>query len=85
MILNKFTKWKTWPDLESIEKKDQTINASRTKPVNEIYSYNANADRTEILWKCLVCGELKPRNQWILGNCPACGAEKSQFVLVDED
>jgi hypothetical protein len=49
------------------------------------YGYDANLERTEILWKCLRCGELKPRNHWVLGDCPARGAPKSQFVLVDED
>jgi hypothetical protein len=49
------------------------------------YSYDANFERTELLWKCLACGELKPRNRWVLGDCLACGAPKSQFVLVDED
>jgi rubrerythrin len=49
------------------------------------YTYDAPNDATEILWKCLVCGELKPRNRWVLSTCPACGALKSQFVLVNED
>ncbi len=49
------------------------------------YRYDATTDRTEILWKCLKCGELKPRIKWVLGPCPSCGAPKSQFVLVDED
>ncbi len=49
------------------------------------YSYDALRDKTELLWKCLVCGELKPRNRWTLDVCPACGALKSQFVLVAED
>jgi len=53
--------------------------------VKDNYSYNANIDQTEILWKCLVCGQLEPRNEWVLGQCPSCGAPKSQFVLVDED
>lgn len=52
---------------------------------DENYRYDANATRTEILWKCLKCGELKPRNKWVLAACPFCGATKSQFVLVDED
>ncbi len=52
---------------------------------NQNYIYDAPADKTEILWKCLICGELKPRNKWVLSACPACGALKSQFVLVDED
>jgi rubrerythrin len=52
---------------------------------NENYRYDANMCRTEILWKCLKCGELKPRNKWVLAACPDCGAKKSQFVLVDED
>jgi rubrerythrin len=49
------------------------------------YRYDAPSDQTEILWKCLGCGELKPRNSWIPGPCPSCGAPISQFVLVDED
>jgi rubrerythrin len=49
------------------------------------YLYNAPADQREILWKCLVCGELKQRNGWGLGPCPSCSAPQSQFVLVDED
>jgi hypothetical protein len=49
------------------------------------YTYDAQLDLTEILWKCLICGELKPRNSWVLDVCPACGASKLQFVLVDED
>lgn len=52
---------------------------------NQNYTYDAREDQTEILWKCLNCGELKPRNKWMLSTCPACGALKSQFVLVDED
>ncbi len=54
-------------------------------PAEANYGYDAPADRTEILWKCLECGELKPRTKWVLGPCPSCGAPKSQFVLVDED
>ena len=54
-------------------------------PVEGVYRYDADAKRTEILWKCLRCGELKPRNKWALSACPSCGAPKSQFVLVDED
>ena len=49
------------------------------------YRYDAPADQTEILWKCLECGELKSRIRWVLGPCPSCGAPKSQFVPVDED
>jgi rubrerythrin len=49
------------------------------------YFYNAPGDQTEIMWKCLKCGELKPRNRWGLSPCPSCGAAVSQFVLVDED
>ena len=49
------------------------------------YIYDAIAEKTEILWKCLKCGELKQRNKWTPGNCPSCGAPKSQLVLVDED
>jgi rubrerythrin len=49
------------------------------------YFYNAPADQTEILWKCLGCGLLKPRSSWGLSPCPSCGAPVSQFVLVDED
>ncbi len=52
---------------------------------NGSYVYDAQKDETELLWKCLVCGELKPRNGWVLNICPACGALKSQFVLVAED
>ncbi len=54
-------------------------------PVDGRYAYDAPADQTELLWKCLRCGELKPRNKWVLGPCPSCGAPKSEFVLVDED
>jgi hypothetical protein len=54
-------------------------------PVDGNYKYDAPADQTEILWKCLKCGELKQRNKWSLGPCPACGAPRSEFVLVDED
>ena len=49
------------------------------------YRYDASDDLTEILWKCLGCGELKQRDRWALGPCPSCGAPKFQFVLVDED
>ncbi len=54
-------------------------------PLAGDYRYDAPADRTEILWKCLKCGELRGRNEWVLGPCSSCGAPKSQFVLVDED
>jgi rubrerythrin len=53
--------------------------------LDQNYRYDATTDETEILWKCLRCGELKQRNKWVLSSCPACGAPKSQFVLVDED
>jgi rubrerythrin len=58
---------------------------SDDRPAKGDYFYDATADRTEILWKCLTCGELKQRNHWTPGVCPSCGAPKSQFVLVDED
>jgi rubrerythrin len=54
-------------------------------PTGADYLYDAPAERTEILWKCLQCGELRDRNKWALGPCPSCGSPPSQFVLVDED
>ena len=69
-----------WP---SVEEGQGTGSAFGT--VEAKYKYDAPADQTELLWKCLRCGELKPRNKWVLGPCPSCGAPKSQFVLVDED
>ena len=70
------------PQLEN--KEGRTLIPSPLSAVGG-YFYDARADNTEILWKCLVCGELKARNKWVLSPCPACGAPKSQFVLVDED
>jgi rubrerythrin len=85
MILNKFPIEKTRSELLSDGKKDEEKKAVANKPVKENYRYDATTDKTEILWKCLVCGELKQRNEWVLDKCPACSAPKSQFVLVDED
>jgi rubrerythrin len=74
-----------WSPLRLVEKKAEKKKAPEADRVKENYHYDAAADKTEILWKCLDCGELKPRNDWVLGQCPACGASKLQFVLVDED
>ena len=49
------------------------------------YRYDANQDQTEILWKCLRCGELMPRGSQPPDFCPSCGAPKTEFVLLDED
>jgi hypothetical protein len=49
------------------------------------YIYDANFNRTELLCRCLECGELKARNRWVLRDCPSCGSPKSRFVPVDED
>ena len=62
----------------------------RTKPsvksgLSPGYRYDANQDQTEILWKCLRCGELMPRGSNPPETCPSCGAPKTEFVLVDED
>jgi rubrerythrin len=69
--------------LEPEKKADEMVVLLKSVAVQ--YTYDAPADETEILWKCLNCGELKPRNEWVLSSCPACGASKSEFVLVDED
>jgi rubrerythrin len=58
------------------------------KPASSLssdYSYDANKDQVEILWKCLRCGELIPRGPQPPAVCPACGAPKTEFVLLDED
>jgi hypothetical protein len=49
------------------------------------YSYDANKDQVEILWKCLRCGQLMPRGSQPPEVCPSCGAPKTEFVLLDED
>ena len=49
------------------------------------YHYDANLDQTELLWKCLRCGELIPRSFKLPDFCPSCGARKTEFVLNDED
>jgi len=71
--------------IKSVQKIEDFPTLSSNRLTEGTYLYDAPNDRTEILWKCLVCGELKPRYQWIPGDCPSCGAPKSQFVLVDED
>ena len=77
---------KTSPSgLGPVAKMNGGMERSSNKSPKDSYGYDAITDKTEILWKCLNCGELKPRNKWVLGDCPACGAKKSQFVLVDED
>jgi rubrerythrin len=84
MILKRSLKEQFQPGLRLITKESGGMNNPSKEPLDS-YRYDANADRTEILWKCLKCGELKPRNKWVLRDCPACGARKSQFVLVNED
>jgi len=49
------------------------------------YRYDATSGNTELLWKCLRCGELMPRKGKVLEFCPACLAPMTEFVLVDED
>ncbi len=49
------------------------------------YRYDANNGQTEILWKCLRCGELMPRGLVVPDICPSCGAPKTEFVLLGED
>jgi rubrerythrin len=51
----------------------------------EAYRYDATLGHTELLWKCLRCGELMPRKGKVLDSCPSCLAPKTEFVLVDED
>ena len=71
--------------LGPMKKRSGGMKLSSNNSPHDNYRYDATTDRTEILWKCLVCGELKPRNKWVLRDCPACGAKKLEFVLVDED
>jgi hypothetical protein len=73
------------PGLGPMKKRSGEMKLSSNDSPRDNYSYDAMTDKTEILWKCLKCGELKPRNKWVLGDCPACGAKKLQFVLVNED
>jgi hypothetical protein len=73
------------PGLRPMRKRSGGMKRSPNDPPKDHYGYDAITDKTEILWKCLKCGELKPRNRWVLGDCPACLAPKSEFVLVDED
>lgn len=49
------------------------------------FHYDAVNGETEILWKCLRCGELRPRGPAVPDFCPSCGAPKTEFVLVGED
>jgi rubrerythrin len=49
------------------------------------YRYDAINGETEILWKCLRCGELMPRGLVVPDFCPSCGAPKTEFVLLGED
>jgi len=49
------------------------------------YRYDAINNQTEILWKCLRCGELMPRDLAVPDVCPSCGAPKTEFVLLGED
>lgn len=40
----------------------------------------------EIMWRCLVCGEMWPDlGQPLPDQCPNCGAPKTEFALVAED
>jgi rubredoxin len=78
-------KYSSQPGLGPMKPRSDAMKLSPNDPPKDNYGYDAMADKTEILWKCLVCGELKPRNKWVLGDCPACGAKKLQFVLVNED
>jgi hypothetical protein len=71
--------------LGPMRKRSGGMERASNDPPKDYYGYDAVTDQTEILWKCLICGELKPRNRWILRDCPACLAPKSEFVLVDED
>jgi hypothetical protein len=73
------------PGLGPMKQRSGLMELSPNDPPKDNYGYDATTDKTEILWKCLVCGELKPRNKWVLRDCPACGAKKLEFVLVDED
>jgi len=68
--------------------------ASRKRPVGSPftelgsfdgdYGHGGIADRAELQWKCLGCGELRTRNHWVLGPCPSCGAPKNKMELVFE-
>jgi rubrerythrin len=85
MTFNAFSKRVSRGEISSRETENKKMPEPLPVIVKPNYTYDAPMDETEILWKCLNCGELKPRNKWVLGDCPACGAKKSQFVLVDED
>jgi len=85
MNSNKFSQRKRKVQRPSTENEEGWVPAQEPESGEVKYLYDAPGDRTEIMWKCLQCGELKPRNGWTLSACPSCGAPKSQFVLVDED
>jgi rubrerythrin len=39
----------------------------------------------ELVWKCLKCGHLLPRDQELPDRCPKCGAPETEFEAVIED
>jgi rubrerythrin len=39
----------------------------------------------ELVWKCLKCGQLLPRDQEPPERCPQCGAPETEFEAVIED
>jgi len=63
MILNKFPRRRAIRDTPGREL-EMRNDASDPSILEKNYFYNAPADQTEILWKCLGCGLLKPRSSW---------------------
>ena len=49
------------------------------------YKYDAVSGLKEIMWRCGKCGELVHRKDGIPEKCPACGAPRREFSLVEED
>jgi rubrerythrin len=49
------------------------------------YTYDADSDLRELLWRCGQCGLLSHRKCGVPDYCPSCAAPHREFALVEED
>ncbi len=85
MMFNKFLYQKRMLEQLPLGNRRSEMLALKTKGLDKNEFNPVPQGQKQILWKCMKCEELKPRENWGFHPCVSCGAPVSQFVLVDGD
>jgi rubrerythrin len=77
MIRNRNEQLELTQDWEELEKQIEKVHHGEVPEFRPI--------DMELVWKCLKCGYLLPRDQELPERCPQCGAPETEFEAVIED